>query len=65
VLGDLGSDVFAAVIVFCVVVLATLVIVCIWMWTRGRRRLCDANEPKLTNAAKHFVADAFDQSRGR
>ena len=45
-----------ALITFCIVLLATLVLACIWVSVRGRR-LRDDNKPKLTNAAKRFVAD--------
>jgi hypothetical protein len=44
---------------FCIVLLATFVFARIWVSTR--RRLRNDNELRLTNAAKHFVADGFVQ----
>jgi thiosulfate reductase cytochrome b subunit len=52
-----------ALITFCVVfLLVTLVLVWIWIGTRGRR-LRNDHEPQLTTAAKHFVADMDSRAR--
>jgi membrane protein implicated in regulation of membrane protease activity len=53
-----------ALITFCVVLLVTLILVWIWIGMRDRRRrLRNDDEPQLTTAAKHFVADMDSRAR--
>jgi hypothetical protein len=46
-----------ALVTSCIVLLAIPVVACVWVSVRGRRRRREDNEPKLTNAAKHFATD--------
>jgi hypothetical protein len=59
-----GADVRTALITSWVVLMAILVLAWIWINMRGPRRgLRNDDEPRLTTAAKHFVADMDSRAR--